>query len=140
VSESGLATMASAYSVRETIDRIAQLVTAKGQMVFARVDHAEGAAKVGLQLRPTEVILFGHPRGGTPLMQDQQLVGLDLPLKALAWEDAAGRVWLTYDEPEWLARRYGLGDAGREALAAVAAGMKAVIDAATAMQAGTGAQ
>jgi uncharacterized protein (DUF302 family) len=77
--------------------------------VFARIDHAEGAAQVGMTLRPTELALFGNPRGGTPLMQDRQTAGIDLPLKALAWEDAEGHVWLTYNEATWLAQRHHLG-------------------------------
>jgi uncharacterized protein (DUF302 family) len=75
--------------------------------VFARIDHAANAAAVGLSLRPTEVVLFGNPKGGTLLMQDQQPAGIDLPLKALDWQDAEGKVWLGYNAPEWIPRAPG---------------------------------
>lgn len=75
--------------------------------VFARIDHAANAAAVGLSLRPTEVVLFGNPKGGTLLMQDQQPAGIDLPLKALDWQDAEGKVWLGYNAPEWIPRAQG---------------------------------
>jgi uncharacterized protein (DUF302 family) len=84
-----------------------------------------------LALRPTELVLFGHSRGGTPLMQDQQTAGIDLPIKALAWEDAAGRVWLTYNEVAWLAQRHQLGADSSAAVAALAAGLAAVTQAST---------
>ena len=80
--------------------------------IFARVDHAAGATSVGLPLRPTELLIFGNARGGTPLMQLAQTIGIDLPLKALAWEDAAGKTWLSYNEPAWVAERHGLGEQG----------------------------
>jgi uncharacterized protein (DUF302 family) len=100
-------------------------VTSKGITVFARIDHAAGARTVGLALRPTELLIFGHPKAGTPLMQTHQTIGIDLPLKVLAWEDAAGKVWLSYDEPGWLAARHGDptqgGEAARQMTAALAA-------------------
>jgi uncharacterized protein (DUF302 family) len=131
MSDQGLKTIASAFSVRETVDRVAQIATARGMVVFARIDHAAGAATVGMALRPTELVLFGHPRGGTPLMQERQTTGIDLPLKALAWEDAAGQVWLTYNEIPWLAERHGLGPESAAAIAAIAAGQEGIISAAT---------
>jgi len=79
--------------------------------VFARIDHAAGAAEVGLTLAPTELIIFGNARGGTPLMQSVQTVGIDLPLKALVWEDTAGKTWLSYNEPSWIARRHSVANA-----------------------------
>jgi uncharacterized protein (DUF302 family) len=79
--------------------------------VFARIHHAAGAAEVGLRLAPTELIVFGNARGGTPLMQSVQAVGIDLPLKVLVWQDAAGNTWLSYNEPGWIARRHGVADA-----------------------------
>ncbi len=79
--------------------------------IFARIDHAAGAASVAMPLGPTELLIFGNPRGGTPLMQSNQTVGIDLPLKVLAWQDADGRNWLTYDDPVWFARRHHLGSA-----------------------------
>ena len=79
--------------------------------IFARIDHAAGAREAGLELRPTEVIIFGNARGGTPLMQGNQTVGIDLPLKALVWQDAAGKTWISYNEPSWIARRHGVANA-----------------------------
>jgi uncharacterized protein (DUF302 family) len=113
----GLTTIPSSHSVKETIDRLAADVTAKGLTVFARVDHAKGAQDVGLELRPTELLIFGNARGGTPLMQAQQTAGIDLPLKALAWEDAGGKVWLAYNDPEWIAARHGITSPATKTLA-----------------------
>jgi uncharacterized protein (DUF302 family) len=109
VSEHGLVTLASAYSVKETIDRLEAAAKAKDLTVFARIDHAAGAAAANLSLRPTELLIFGNAQGGTPLMQAAQTIGIDLPLKALAWEDATGKVWLSYNDPAWLADRHGIG-------------------------------
>ena len=81
--------------------------------MFARIDHAAGAAEVGLTLPPTELIIFGNARGGTPLMQSEQTVGIDLPLKALVWQDAAGKTWLSYNEPRWIAQRHKVANAER---------------------------
>jgi uncharacterized protein (DUF302 family) len=119
VGDDGLITIASNYSVAETIDRLADAATSAGLRVFARVDHGAGAKEVAMALRPTQLLIFGHPRGGTPLMQARQTVGIDLPLKGLAWEDDAGQVWLTYNDAGWLARRHELGpatDASTEAI------------------------
>ena len=104
----GLTTILSAFGPKETMDRLESEVEAKGLTVFARVDHAAGAEAVGLKLRPTELLIFGNARGGTPLMEADQRIGLDLPLKALVYQDDAGKVWLAYNDPRWLARRYGL--------------------------------
>jgi uncharacterized protein (DUF302 family) len=105
----GLTTVQSSFAAKETMDRLEAAVKAKSLTVFARVDHAAGAAEVGLQLRPTELLIFGNARGGTPLMQANQVAGIDLPLKALVYEDAAGKVWLAYYNPDWIAQRYALG-------------------------------
>jgi uncharacterized protein (DUF302 family) len=105
----GLTTIASGFDPKETMDRLEAEVRARGMTVFARIDHAAAAAEVGLTLRPTELIIFGNARGGTPLMQASQTAGIDLPLKALVWEDAAGKTWLSYDEPSWIVQRHGLG-------------------------------
>jgi uncharacterized protein (DUF302 family) len=105
----GLVRIRSAHPVSETIDRLAMVVAEVGMTVFARIDHAHGATEVGLALRPTELLVFGNAAGGTPLMQARQTVGIDLPLKALAWKDADGTVWLAYDDPSWIARRHGIG-------------------------------
>ena len=107
----GLTTIASSHDPKETIDRLETEIRAKGMTVFARIDHAAGAAEVGLTLAPTELIVFGNARGGTPLMQSVQTVGIDLPLKALVSQDAAGKTWLSYNEPSWIARRHGVANA-----------------------------
>src|ERR1700733_8004426 len=105
-----LVTFRSRWSVSETIDRLAALVSSKGLTVFARIDHAANARNVSMDLRPTELLIFGNPRGGTPLMRDQQTIGLGLPIHMLAWEDASGQVFVSHDDIEWLARRHGLGE------------------------------
>jgi len=89
------------------MDRLENLLKQKGMTIFARIDHAAGAAKIGQSLRPTEVLIFGNPQGGTPFMACEQTVGIDLPLKALVWQDAQGQVWLGYNDPEFLAQRHG---------------------------------
>jgi uncharacterized protein (DUF302 family) len=93
------------------MDRLETEIRAHRMTVFARIDHAAGAAEAGLTLRPTELIIFGNARGGTPLMQSVQAVGIDLPLKALVWQDAAGKTWISYNEPSWIAQRHGVSDA-----------------------------
>ena len=118
----GLISLRSSYGPKDTMDRLEAEVKAKGLTVFARIDHAAGAAAVGLSLRPTEVLIFGNAKGGTPLMQSKQTAGIDLPLKALVWQDGSGDTWLSYNDPGWLANRHGLGleaDATANALAAV---------------------
>ena len=107
----GLTSIRSGFSPKETMDRLEAEIRAQRMTVFARIDHAGGAALVGLQLAPTELIIFGNARGGTPLMQSVQTVGIDLPLKALVWEDAAGKTWLSYNEPSWIARRHNVRNA-----------------------------
>jgi len=101
----GLTTIPSSYGAKETMDRLEAEIKAKGMVAFARIDHAAGAAQVGLPLRPTELLVFGGAKAGTPLMQSNQSIGIDLPLKALVWQDANGKVWLSYNEPSWLAKR-----------------------------------
>jgi uncharacterized protein (DUF302 family) len=90
------------------MNRLEAAVRAKGMTVFARIDHSAGASAVGLSLSPTEVLIFGNAKGGTPLMQAVQTVGIDLPLRALVWQDASGETWLSYNDPAWLAKRHGL--------------------------------
>ena len=128
----GLTRIASAFGANETMDRLEAAVSAKGMTVFARIDHAAGAAEAGLPLRPTQVLIFGNAKGGTPLMQDAQTAGLDLPLRALAWEDADGRVWLTATDAHALAARHGLGQASAAAVEALAAGVDRQLRAAVA--------
>jgi uncharacterized protein (DUF302 family) len=130
MNKDGLVTIASAFPVGETIDRLANAVQARGLQVFARIDHEAGATQAGLPLRPTQLIIFGNAMGGTPLIQEKQSVGIDLPLKAIAFEDENGSVWLSYNDPEWIARRHGLSDASRGAVTAISAGLAALTKAA----------
>src|SRR5205085_5946095 len=105
----GLTTVPSHFAPKETMDRMEAEIGERGMNVFARIDHAAGAAEVDLTLRPTELIIFGNARGGTPLMEASQTTGIDLPLKVLVWEDAAGKTWLSYNEPSWISQRHHLG-------------------------------
>jgi len=107
-SDSGLVTVKSVHDVAQTADRLEKVLKAKGMKVFARIDHAQGAAGAGLQLRPTELVIFGNPKVGTPLMNCSQSVAIDLPQKALIWQDADGQVWFSYNDPGYLAKRHGL--------------------------------
>jgi len=103
----GMTAVKSPHSVKDTVDRLETAAKARNLVVFLRVDHAAGAQKVGRTLRPTELLVFGNPQGGTPLMECAQSAGIDLPLKALAWQDEAGQVWLGYNDPQYLAARHG---------------------------------
>ena len=107
----GLTTIQSSFGPRKTIDRLEAEIRAKGLNVFARIDHAEGAAEAGLELRPTNLIIFGNARGGTALMQASQTSGIDLPLKILVWQDVANKTWLSCNEPSWIAQRHGVAGA-----------------------------
>ena len=107
----GLTSIQSSFRPKAAMDRLDAEIRAKGLNVFARIDHAAGAAEVGLTLAPTELIIFGNARGGTPLMQSVQTIGIDLPLKALVWQDASGKTWLSYNEPRWIAQRHGVAGA-----------------------------
>jgi len=131
----GLVTCISSFGPKETMDRLAAAVTTRGISIMARIDHAVAAAAIGMELRPTEVLIFGNPRAGTPLMQAVQTIGIDLPLKALVWQDEGGTTWLAYDDPQWLAQRHGI-DAGLDqTLQAMADALGAVAREATAASA-----
>ena len=104
----GLVTVRSPHSVVVTMDRLEALVKQRDLTVFARIDHAASASKIGKTLRPTMLLIFGNPQGGTPFMQCAQTAGIDLPLKVLVWEDASGQVWLGYNDPSYLANRHGV--------------------------------
>ena len=108
MSADGLITIPSSYGPGETMNRLRAEVKAKGMTIFAQIDHAAGATAVGLSLPPTELLIFGNAKGGTPLMQANQTIGIDLPLKALVWQDQSGKTWLSYNDPTWLATRHGL--------------------------------
>jgi uncharacterized protein (DUF302 family) len=127
----GLIEIESKHTVKETIDRLETNLKAKGVTVFARIDHQAAAVAVGLPLRPTEVLVFGDPRAGTALMQSVQAAAIDLPLKMLARQDEAGKVWLAYNDMQWLARRHHLPPAIMPAVEAMAQGL-ATLAAATA--------
>jgi uncharacterized protein (DUF302 family) len=122
----GLITIQSRYGAKDTADRLDAAVKARGMAVFARIDHAAGATEAGLSLRPTELVVFGNAKGGTPLMQSNQMIGIDLPLKALIWQDTADKVWLSYNDPNWLAKRHGLGSAVDPTVSAMADGLGAI--------------
>ena len=106
----GLIALKSSYSAKDTMNRFEDIAKQRGLNIFARIDHAAGAAKIGKTLRPTEVLIFGNPQGGTPLMECAQSAGIDLPLKALVWEDAQGQVWLGYNDPAFLGKRHEASD------------------------------
>ncbi len=105
---SGIIKIKSSHSVSETINKLEAVLTKKGMTIFKRVNHTAGADKVGLQLRPTELLIFGNPKVGTPLMQCSQTAALDLPQKALAYKDKNGQVWLAYNNPAYMAKRHEL--------------------------------
>ena len=127
----GLTIRRSAFGPKETADRLAAAVAARGMAVLARIDHAAAAATVGMELRPTEVLVFGDPRAGTPLMQAAPTLGIDLPLKALVWRDEGGATWLGYNDPRWLADRHGASAGSGQLLEAMAEALAAVAEAAT---------
>ena len=132
----GLISIRSNYSVSETVNRIASIAGSKGLMIFSRIDHSGNASQQGLQLRPTELIIFGNPKAGTFLMQDEQTSGIDLPLKALAWEDASGKVWLSYNDVDWIAQRHNLTEKSKSITKAIKDVMELICHEATEQQAG----
>ena len=127
----GLITIRSSFGPQDTMNRLDAAVKAKGMTVFARIDHAAGATAVGQPLRPTEVLVFGNAKGGTPLMQSVQTIGIDLPLKALVWQDAGGDTWLSYNDPDWLAKRHGLSSETEATVGTLAGALAALAKAAT---------
>ena len=109
-SADGIISKRSHGSVSETLDRLEAILRSKGITIFARIDHSGEAEKVGLKMPPTQLLIFGNPRGGTPVMLAAPLSAIDLPLKALAWQDGDGTVWLSYNDAQYLKRRFGLAD------------------------------
>ena len=126
MAKNGLVSLPSRYPARDTMDRLLLALARRNMTAFARIDHAAGAASAGLSLRPTEVVIFGNAKGGTALMQDRQSAGIDLPLKVLVWEDADGKVWLSYNDPAWIAQRHGLGTASAGAVEAMGKALAAM--------------
>jgi uncharacterized protein (DUF302 family) len=129
MSDDGIITRKSRYSAQETMERLLAELPPRNMTVFARVDHAANAAAVGMSLRPTDLVIFGNPKGGTVLMQEAQRAGLDLPLKALIWQDGDGNVLLSYSDPVWIAARHGVGRTAP--VEAMATAMQAIAAAAT---------
>jgi uncharacterized protein (DUF302 family) len=127
----GLITIPSSHGPKDTMNRLEAEVKAKGMTVFARIDHAAGATAAGLSLPPTELLIFGNAKAGTPLMQSVQSIGIDLPLKALVWQDASGDTWLSFHDPAWLAQRHGLGGETAAAVGMMTKALDAVAKAAT---------
>ena len=117
--DNGVATVLSKHSVPETIDRLESIVKARGLLVFARIDFTADADRAGLSMRPTQLLIFGNPKAGTPLMIASPRAAIDLPLKALAWEDPEGKVWLSYNQPEYLKERHGLPDNLMQSIAGI---------------------
>ncbi len=110
--DSGLVSIKSSHSVGKTLDRLTSLLKEKGMTIFARIDHSEGAKKVGQELRPTELLIFGNPKIGSQLMRCGQTAAIDLPQKMVAWEDESGGVWLSYNDPEYVKARHGIHECG----------------------------
>jgi uncharacterized protein (DUF302 family) len=127
----GLVSLRSSFGPKQTTDRLKAELQARGLTVFAQIDHAAGAAGAGLSLRPTEVLVFGNAKGGTPLMQAVQTIGIDLPLKALVWQDDTGDTWLSYNDPAWLAERHGIAEQTKAVTANMSTMLGAVAKAAT---------
>ncbi len=127
----GMMTTISRHSVADLIDHLVEFLQKRGVTIFARIDHAANAAAVGLSLRPTQLLVFGDPSVGTDLMLDRQEIGLDLPLKALAWEDENGECWLTFDDGMWLAKRHRLGPHHAATLQTIESFMSAMAKVAT---------
>ena len=131
MAENGLTTVRSGFGPQETLNRFEAEVRARGLTVFAHIDHAAGAAEVDMKLPPTDLLIFGNARGGTPLMQACQEVGIDLPLKALVWQDASGATWLSYNDPGWIANRHGVGGQSTTPVNAMTGLLRALAAAAT---------
>ncbi|MBB5703661.1 uncharacterized protein (DUF302 family) [Ochrobactrum daejeonense] len=131
MSAEGLITTRSSFGPEETMKRFEAEVRSKGMTVFAHIDHAAGAAAVGLQLRPTDLLIFGAAKGGTPLMQSVQSIGIDLPLKALVWQDEAGTTFLSYNDPAYLAHRHEIGGAAQPIVEGMSNALKTIAAKAT---------
>jgi uncharacterized protein (DUF302 family) len=126
IAAEGLITIRSHYGPKETLQRLEAAVKAKGFSVFAHIDHSAQAAQVNLSLQPTDLLIFGNPKGGTPLMQRNQTIGIDLPLKALVWQDEKGTTWLSYNDPEWFVQRHGGAPGTEDTLRAISDALKAI--------------
>ena len=116
----GIITKPSKYSVPETLHRLETVLTAKGIKIFALIDHGGEAEKAGLKMPPTQLLIFGNPKGGTPVMLAAPTAAIDLPWKALAWQDPSGQVWLSYNDAAFMQHRFGLNDEVMKPLAGLA--------------------
>ena len=126
----GMIAKQSQFSVGQTLDRLEEVLKNNGITIVARISHDGAAKKVDIAMRPTELLIFGNPKLGSPLMTSQQTAGIDLPLKALAWEDGQGKVWLTYNDPAYIANRHGITDRD-EIVAKMSGALNKFSDAAT---------
>jgi uncharacterized protein (DUF302 family) len=108
VANNGIVNQPSKHSVDDTLDKLQNILEAKGIAVFALIDHSGEAAKVGMKMRPTKLLIFGNPKGGTPLMVAAPSIAIDLPVKILIWQDDQEKVWVSYNTPEYLAERHGV--------------------------------
>jgi uncharacterized protein (DUF302 family) len=126
--DNGMIHLPSPYPVPETLQRLESLLRAKNLTIFARIDHSGEAEKVGLAMRPTELVIFGSPKAGTPLMVASPTFAIDLPLKALAWEDAEGKVWLSYNSPDYLKERHAIPDELLKNIAGVGAVLEKAVE------------
>ena len=124
MSDDGLITLHSSFGPEETTNRFEAEVRAKGMTVFSHIDHTAGAAAIGLPLWPTNLLIFGAAKAGTPLMQSVRTIGIDLPLKALIWEDEAGDTFLSYNDPAYITRRHGIGEAAKPIIEAMSDALK----------------
>ena len=125
--DNGMVHLSSRYSVPDTLKRLESLLRTKNLTVFARVDHSGEAEKVGLKMRPTQLIIFGSPKGGTPLMVASPTIAIDLPLKALVWQDTGGKVWLSYNSPDYLKQRHQIPDDLIKNIAGIGAVLEEVV-------------
>jgi uncharacterized protein (DUF302 family) len=132
MSADGLVTLQSSVGPEETMGRLEAEVRARGMTIFCQIDHAAGAAATGMPLRPTNLLIFGGAKGGTPLMQSVQVSGIDLPLKALVWQDEAGNTFLSYNDPAYVARRHGLDQAVAPTIDAMSIALEAIAKKSTA--------
>jgi uncharacterized protein (DUF302 family) len=131
IAAEGLITIQSRYGPKETMQRLEAAVKAKGFTVVAHIDHSAQAAQVSLNLPPTDLLIFGNPKGGTPLMRSNQTIGIDLPLKALVWQDEKGATWLSYNDPKWIVQRHGGAGGTEDMVGAISAALKALAASAT---------
>ena len=127
MADNGLVTTLSANSVPQTVQQLISSVTSKGMTVFATIDHGANAKEAGFAMKPTVLVIFGNPKAGTPLMIDKPTISLDLPVKVLIWEDDDAKVWLTYTETAWLARRHNLSESSQPIIQAIAEGIRLVV-------------